>query len=142
MTRGKRVEIIKLTVDGVEIDAKACTKCGEVKALGSFAKAEHGPGSRSSSCLECKRKYDSDKRKQNNPSGVRRRRYRWTTASFRDHVHEATGGEYRCTGSYQDARTHTGILHITCGREWSVTPSHFISGRRCPHLLKAHKSTR
>lgn len=52
MARG--VPIVKITVDGVEVDAKACTKCGEVKALVEFTKNRTKPGGRESWCKECR----------------------------------------------------------------------------------------
>lgn len=53
MARGKRVEIIKIIVDGAEVDAKACTKCCEVKALMEFYVSNNGKGGRTSKCVTC-----------------------------------------------------------------------------------------
>lgn len=66
----KRVEIVKITVDGpdgqpVEVDAKECTKCGEVKSLVDYYDDRRKPGRKTSACRECKN--DQSKQRRSNP---------------------------------------------------------------------------
>jgi len=65
MVRGKRVEIVKLTVDGVEITKKACTKCGEVKALDEFGIDTRVYSGKKSACRSCAAAESRDWRKGN-----------------------------------------------------------------------------
>jgi hypothetical protein len=53
MARG--VPIVKITVDGAEVDAKKCTKCGEVKALTDYSLDKRSSDGATSSCKECRR---------------------------------------------------------------------------------------
>lgn len=53
MARGKRVEIVKITVDEQGVASKKCTKCCEVKALTEFPKHPSGIGRRNSRCRKC-----------------------------------------------------------------------------------------
>jgi hypothetical protein len=54
MAKGKRVDIVKLIVDGFEVDAKECTKCHEVKVLSDFRVKASGFGGRDASCALCR----------------------------------------------------------------------------------------
>ncbi len=56
MARGKRVELVKIMVDGAEVDAKACTKCGDVKALTDFQRKQSMSCGRQPLCRTCKTK--------------------------------------------------------------------------------------
>lgn len=133
MARGKRVEIVKLTVDGVEVDAKECTKCGEIKALGEFAINRRGKGGRLSWCLLCSRKVGSSLRKRGNPSGKRRKRTRWTTQTFNAHIGKTTGGKYSIIGDYLTTHIPVKVRHNVCGHEWLVLPHTIIRfGASCP----------
>ncbi|MBU8715451.1 hypothetical protein KM924_23405 [Brevibacillus parabrevis] len=51
----KRVEIVKITVDGVEVGAKECTRCGKVKLLDDFYADKRSESGRTSHCKNCKR---------------------------------------------------------------------------------------
>lgn len=53
----KRVEIVKITVDNVEVDAKECSKCGEVKALLEYYSQKTGIGGRRANCKQCSGDY-------------------------------------------------------------------------------------
>lgn len=55
MARGKRVEIVKLTVDGVEVDAKECTKCKKEKGLTEYSFRNKKTGKRQAVCRQCHR---------------------------------------------------------------------------------------
>lgn len=63
MARG--VPIVKVTVDGVEVDAKACTKCCEVKPLTEFYHCARSRGGRKSKCAICLRSESRQWRKEN-----------------------------------------------------------------------------
>lgn len=72
--RRKRVEIVKITVDGAEVDAKECTGCGIVKDLTKFCRKTDGVGGRNSICLECANKrgevYRRNNREEINKKGA------------------------------------------------------------------------
>lgn len=142
MARGKRVEIVKLTVDGVEVDARECTKCGEVKALEEFGVARRKKHGRQSSCRACVRLGRELRRRLNNVKGKRTKGERWTTESFVAYVSEATAGEYACIGEYLSSIDRTEMRHNNCGYEWKTTPSSFLShGSGCPRCagkVKTH----
>ncbi|CAM2955986.1 hypothetical protein PASE110613_09445 [Paenibacillus sediminis] len=133
MARGKRVEIVKKTVAGpdgtpVEVDAKACTKCGEVKALTEFHKGISA-GGRKSQCMGCVRR-----------PKVNRLTRAWTSESYREYVRIQTEGEYVFLGEYKGARNKALHIHIDCGREWMARPGSFLSGTRCPYCHNNSKT--
>lgn len=51
----KRVEIVTIEIDGSRVEAKECTKCGEVKALGEYQ--SNGKGGKRSDCKVCVKAY-------------------------------------------------------------------------------------
>lgn len=61
MARGQRVDIVKIIVDGAEVDAKKCTKCGEVKALAQYYRKPYGVGLTDSSCKTCRNAADRER---------------------------------------------------------------------------------
>ncbi|ETT64883.1 hypothetical protein BSK66_07685 [Paenibacillus odorifer] len=139
MARGKRVEIVKVQVMGpdgppIEVDGKACTKCGEVKALEEFPLQKRYVDGRDSECKECKRLRTRLRRNERRSTEGRRSRTKWTTSTLRERVHEITKGEYLLVGYYLGAQVETEILHTACGEKWPVRPNLFINfGSRCPH---------
>lgn len=141
MAKWKRVEFVKLTVDGVEVDAKECTKCGEVKALTKFGVDKRRIDGKRSYCLACHRSCAAVRRKRANPSGERRKPTKWSSETFCSFVRDNTKGEYKCLSEYEDSRTHVLMRHNVCGHTWEVLPCNFLShGTRCPmcKLAKTH----
>lgn len=55
-----------------------------------------------------------------------------TTDQFKTEVHSIVGDEYSVIGFYVNAKTRLEIRHNTCSFEYLVTPTDFLSGRRCP----------
>lgn len=53
--RRKRIVVEKIKVNGVLVDAKKCTKCGEVKPLDEFYRDKKGIGGRLPRCKVCMR---------------------------------------------------------------------------------------
>jgi hypothetical protein len=66
LAQGKQVEIVKIELNGVMVDAKECTKCEEIKGLNLFYKSLRGLGGREASCKVCT-KVRHDKWKARNP---------------------------------------------------------------------------
>lgn len=60
-TPRKRMQIVRVTVDGVEVDAKECTKCGKVRVLRDYH-IGRSVGGRNSICKECTSYYLTKKR--------------------------------------------------------------------------------
>ncbi|MCW1241904.1 hypothetical protein [Bacillus pretiosus] len=50
----KKIEIVTIEIDGEFVEAKECTKCGEVKALSEYHRRSGGVGNRRSDCKVCK----------------------------------------------------------------------------------------
>lgn len=138
MAQKKRVEIVKVTVVGpdgtaMEVDGKACTKCGEVKALTEFHAQIRGLGGRMSRCSSCKKRYIEARRVKINPDGRRHPRGYWTTESFESFLRNETEGDYVLIGKYAGVDTLTTILHTSCGIPFYMRPKEFTSrGSRCP----------
>jgi Zn ribbon nucleic-acid-binding protein len=128
MARGKRVELVKLTLDGVEVDAKVCTKCkGNPKPLTEFHVNKTKYHGYESHCKECRRR-----------PGAKRRRA-WSPDLYRDHVREVTCTEYEVLGEYVTNETPLQMRHNTCGHEWPLRPGSFLSGGRCPECTESRK---
>ncbi|QWI73284.1 hypothetical protein ER45_030495 (plasmid) [Bacillus mycoides] len=56
----KKITIVTIEVAGEMVEAKECTKCGEVKALNDYYREKNGIGHRRSSCKECSLKRDAE----------------------------------------------------------------------------------
>lgn len=56
---------------------------------------------------------------------------RKTTDQFKQEVNELVGMEYEVLGEYEGAKRKILFKHVRCGREWSVSPTSFLSGSRC-----------
>lgn len=69
------------------------------------------------------------------------RRYAKTTNEFKDEVIDLTGSEYEVIGEYISTHKNIEMLHVECGHKYSVAPSNFLSGKRCPkcRLSKGEK---
>lgn len=54
--------------------------------------------------------------------------------------------DYEILGRYENTKTKINVKHITCGKIYSVTPNHFVEGRRCPfcanNILKTTENYR
>lgn len=53
-------------------------------------------------------------------------------ASFRSEIRELTNGEYEVIGDYVKAMEPVRMRHTACMHEFSMNPTHFRRGRRCP----------
>lgn len=136
MARGKKVEIVMITVDGVEVDAKACTKCDKVKPLGEFNKYKASANGRQSYCRECQRIIDRQRSEQRAAALGRKakRLIKRTTESYKEEARRITGGEYVVMGDYRNNKTGVEMLHTVCGKTYSSRPNDFIDGGyRCTH---------
>jgi predicted Zn-ribbon and HTH transcriptional regulator len=131
-TPRKRVKIVQITVDGVEADAKECTKCGEVKDLMGYHKSKNGLGGRRNVCRVCI-----------NVLGECKRPLLRTTESYSQEVWELVGEEYEVLGEFAGVLTPTTHLHNNCGYKWEIRPNNFINGSRCPkcagNINKTHE---
>lgn len=57
------------------------------------------------------------------------------TETFRKEVYELVGNEYEVIGEYHNNRTPILMKHKLCGHEYTVTPTKFLMGRRCPNCI-------
>ena len=57
---------------------------------------------------------------------------RKTTEFFSNELAQLVDDEYSMIGEYEGANTKTLFLHNLCGNEYSVAPSTFLGGSRCP----------
>lgn len=73
MATGKKVEIVRIEVDGQTVDAKACGNCGEVKALAEFYKGKEA-GGRQTWCKACKAEYRREQYNNNRDTELERNR--------------------------------------------------------------------
>ena len=51
---------------------------------------------------------------------------------FSNEVYSLVKDEYTLLSKYEKDSIHIKIKHNECGHEYTVTPSHFLQGRRCP----------
>ncbi|WP_052646764.1 hypothetical protein [Paenibacillus terrae] len=139
MARGRRVEIVKIVVDGAEVDAKACTKCGEVKALHDYHLSKKAKDGHQSRCRACAR---VDMRKATEAKNPKARRFtRWTSDRFAKYVTKETNGEYTLIGNLTSVEKPIRMQHNACGREWMQRPSDFLQGKRCRPCSGFEKKT-
>ena len=54
-----------------------------------------------------------------------------TVQQFKEQFYELAKGEYELLSDYKSDGEYVKVKHLVCGREYYVTPSHFIGGRRC-----------
>jgi Zn ribbon nucleic-acid-binding protein len=123
VAKGKRVEIVKVQITGpdgatIDVDGKACTKCGVERQLGDFSSGSGALGRRA----ECSLCRNRSGRKQTN----------WCTNTYISHVESVTSLEYRVVGEYIGAKQKVVHRHESCGHEWGIRPNDFLRGRRCP----------
>lgn len=70
---------------------------------------------------------------------------RKTIHEYKREVYDLTGNEYLVLGKeYINAQTPIKMKHINCGREFSMRPTSFLGGERCPYCawLGASKGER
>jgi hypothetical protein len=137
VAKGKRVETVKVPITGpdgttIEVDGKACTKCGKEKALRDFGVDKKLISGTTASCNKCRSEYAAERRKRANPTGTRRKRTYWTSETFKAHLFDITDGEYLLVGAYAGTDNHTDVLHQRCGKVWPVRPNSLLQGSRCP----------
>lgn len=132
----KRVEIVKVPITGpdgttIEVDGKACTKCGgEPKPLCDFSKGA-GAGGRYAWCKKCAKSDRRNKREAANPNA---RQYRkWTTGELKRHLEDTSEGEYILIGEYVSTQQDLDVLHVSCGERYPVTLHAILGGSRCPY---------
>lgn len=66
-----------------------------------------------------------------------------TTEEFKKEVYDKVGDEYEVLGEYINNRTHIEMLHTLCGNKYTVVPSSFLAGTRCPECYgKKQKTTK
>ncbi|AKL83309.1 hypothetical protein D068_cds05480 [Bacillus atrophaeus UCMB-5137] len=54
-----------------------------------------------------------------------------TTEEFKEEVFLLVGDEYSVLDEYTSTDTKLKMKHVSCRREYEVTPYHFLSGKRC-----------
>ncbi|MBP1931957.1 hypothetical protein [Ammoniphilus resinae] len=80
-------------------------------------------------CSKCQRKVAADKARR-------------THEQFLEEVKQLVGDEYTVIGKYSSVKEKVFMQHNQCGYKYSVTPSHFLGGTRCPNCFgKIKKST-
>lgn len=60
------------------------------------------------------------------------KRIKKNTESFSEEIKSLVGSEYEVMSDYITALKHVTMKHVDCGLQWRVTPSNFLSGKRCP----------
>ena len=65
-----------------------------------------------------------------------------TDAQFKQEVYNLVGDEYVFLDSYTNARTKLRVKHNKCGQIYTVKPSHFLDGTRCPYCAKLSLSNK
>jgi hypothetical protein len=148
MMARKQIPLVKLNVDGVRVDAKACTKCNEVKALSQFGPSKAGRGGVHSVCRECVAEYLRRKYREKVLEGGRdvkrvRRKTKWNTETYAQAVSQFTNGEYILIDQYKGVGTKLKHFHYKCGNACWIYPHRFLNGGRCdvcyvPPMKKFH----
>lgn len=64
-----------------------------------------------------------------------------TSIEFKQQVYNLTQGEYEILSEYINAKAKVKMKHNTCGFEWLISPSGFLSGNRCPYCANNIKKT-
>lgn len=125
----KRVKIVYITVvgeDGIarEVEAKECTKCGEVKTLTEYYASKSGTGGRTPTCIVCTKDNVSLWKKEN-PEKVAEGNRRWRNdnkeiynsgisrwrKSNKDRANEFSSNYYRNNKASTSVRKHVWYLN-------------------------------
>lgn len=64
-----------------------------------------------------------------------------TQSQFVQDAYMLVGSDYKVIGGYVNSSTKLDMLHIGCGTTWGITPSSFLTGRRCPSCFGTPKKT-
>lgn len=70
-------------------------------------------------------------------TGMRRK----TDKEFQQEVFSLVGNEYTFLEPYINAKVKIRVKHNKCNRVYSVYPTNFIKGSRCPYCSGNHKKT-
>ena len=70
-----------------------------------------------------------------------RKNHRKTNEEFTKEVHGLVGNEYTFTEEYSGALNKIEVKHNKCGKTYSVTPSNFLNGGRCPYCKGRNRTT-
>ena len=92
-------------------------------------KVQPGEFLRGSRCPKCSMKFKR--------SGSKRK----THEQFTSEVYELVGHEYTFLDEYKNYMTSLRVKHHVCGETYSVIPSEFFQGRRCPNCSPFAKKT-
>lgn len=60
---------------------------------------------------------------------------------FRKELYDLVGNEYELIGSYTTRLAETMFLHKSCGRTFSMRPSHILTGHRCPCCIRQYRKS-
>lgn len=58
-----------------------------------------------------------------------------STKQFKQEVYDLVGDEYIFFGEYINNHTKLLCKHKKCGYEWMISPSNFLTGKRCPQCF-------
>lgn len=64
-----------------------------------------------------------------------------TTEEFKKEVYNLVENDYLVLGQYINNSEKIKMKHVNCGHEYSVRPSDFLNGKRCPNCFKNEKKT-
>ena len=64
-----------------------------------------------------------------------------TTDEFKKEMRDLVGDEYQLLDEYINRKTKVTLYHKSCGISYTVTPSDFLHGYRCPHCYGNTKLT-
>lgn len=64
-----------------------------------------------------------------------------TTSEFKKQVYNLVKDDYEVLGEYKGAKTKLLMRHNCCGFEYMVTPTNFLSNKRCPKCFVGIKKT-
>jgi hypothetical protein len=64
---------------------------------------------------------------------------KYNTDSFNLKIKSITNNEYELKSEYKNNKTKVIIKHNKCKKEYSVTPTHFLQGNRCPYCCRHPK---
>lgn len=81
-------------------------------------------------------KYKDKRRCDNCRKNVRTGKRTKTNEEFIGEVYELVGDEYTFLDEYINSRTKIKCRHNECKHEWSISPSNFLQGRRCPQCMR------
>ena len=58
-------------------------------------------------------------------------------ATFNKEVQKLGNGDYVLLSEYNDSHSHVKMLHKVCGKEYTVSPTAFLGGVRCPFCAES-----